>query len=355
LRILQRYIWRELAQSFVGVTGALLAILFVYESGAVLARAAEQQYPGAVLMRLLAYGFVQDILLLLPFGTLLAVVLALGRFYHDSEMVAAQACGLGRRRLLAVVMALALPVAALAGLLALRYAPLAAQGQSVMRAEALRAALSVPIAPGQFRSLAEGRIVLYARSAEPDGALRDVFIKRGFGERVETIVARSARTLVAADGLSQIITLSDGERIEGVPGSPVQRIMKFAEQVIPVVLAPVATGAARISELPTRQLVTSRAPAEQAEWQARAGWPLMTLLLAACGVSLARLRPRQGRFARVWLAIVLFAAYAGILQFAGVWLERGRVSPVVGTWWVHLLFLALALWLARRPRARSRA
>ena len=83
-----------MAGSFLAVTGVLLAILLVYQGGAVLARAAELQYPSSVVMRLFALGAVQNVTLLLPFGLLLAVVLAMGRLYSDNEMFAAQACGL---------------------------------------------------------------------------------------------------------------------------------------------------------------------------------------------------------------------------------------------------------------------
>jgi lipopolysaccharide export LptBFGC system permease protein LptF len=51
LGILQRYLWREMASSFLAVTGVLLAILLVYQGGAVLARAAELQYPSTVVLR----------------------------------------------------------------------------------------------------------------------------------------------------------------------------------------------------------------------------------------------------------------------------------------------------------------
>jgi lipopolysaccharide export system permease protein len=350
MRILQRYIWRELLLSFLAVTGALLAILLVYESGAVLARAAEQQYPAGVVLRLFVFGFMQNVSLLLPFGCLLAVVLTFGRLYQDNEMVAAQACGLGRPRLLATVIGLALPVAVLSTWLALQLAPAAAQRESSLRAEALRAALSVPIAAGQFRSLSGGRVVVYARGSSADGNLQDVFIRRGFTDHVEVIVARSARTALAADGMSQTIDLRDGERIEGVPGSAIQRIMRFEQQSSPVVL-PVATGGnARISELPLRQLLAQDDGPAQAELQLRISWPIMTLVLAGCAFSLGRLRPRQGRFSRVWVALVWFAFYVAVMQVAVTWVERGVTGAVPGAWWVHVVFAALAVWLARGSR-----
>jgi lipopolysaccharide export system permease protein len=351
LRILQRYIWRELVQNFLAVTGALLAILLVYECGAVLARAVEQQYPGGVVFRLFFFGFVQNISLLLPFGVLLAVVLAFGRLYQDNEMVAAQACGLGRRRLLVSVFAMAVPATLLSTWLTLQLAPAAAQRESSLRGEALRAALSVPMATGQFRSLSGGRIVVYARGSRANGDLQDVFIRRGIGDRIETIVARSAHTLLSADGMSQTITLRDGERIVGIPGSTVQQIMRFEEQNIPVVIPMPASDEARISEQPTRRLLALRDGASQSELQLRLSWPLMTLVLAASAVSLARLRPRQGRFGRVWLAVVWFGFYVGAVQVAGTWVERGVIGPFPGTYLVHLLAAGFAVWMARTPRA----
>jgi lipopolysaccharide export system permease protein len=352
LRILQRYLWRELAVNFLSVTGVLLAILLVYQCSAVLSRAAELQYPGGVILRLFALGAVQNITLLLPFGILLAVVLAFGRLYHDNEMFAAQACGLGVARLHAAVLALAIPVAVLAGALTLLLAPRAATGESRLRAEAVRSALAEPFAAGQFRSFSGGRTVVYARAVGADGQMRDVFIKRSSGSVVETTVASSARTHLADDGLSETIVLQDGQRIEGVPGSARQRIVRFREQSIPVVIPPPATFTRRVSELSTAQLLRSRLAAERTELHLRAAWPLMTLVLAVCAVPLSRQRPRQGRFARVWVAVLFFAVYAALLQVAGLWLERGTTPAVIGLWWVHGLFAAIGWTLARSARPR---
>jgi lipopolysaccharide export system permease protein len=195
--------------------------------------------------------------------------------------------------------------------------------------------------------------VVYARSTTPAGDLQDVFIRRGLADQVETIVARSARTELAADGLSQTILLRDGERIEGIPGSAVQRIMRFAEQSIPMVLPAAGGGEVRISERTTGTLLSAGDGPSRSELQLRLSWPLMTLVLAGCAFTLARLRPRQGRFARVWLAVVWFAFYVGAVQVSATWVERGVIGALPGTYLVHLLFAGLALWLARGPRAGS--
>ena len=52
--ILQRYFLREMTLNFLGVTGALASILFIYQLGAVLKRAAEFQYPRELVLRIRA-------------------------------------------------------------------------------------------------------------------------------------------------------------------------------------------------------------------------------------------------------------------------------------------------------------
>ena len=112
---MQRYFFRELAVNFLGVTGALAAILFIYQLGAVLERAAQDQYPRRLVLQLFALGAAENFSLLLPLGLMLGIVLALGRLYNEGEMTAARACGFGAPRSWLPVVALALPVAALSG------------------------------------------------------------------------------------------------------------------------------------------------------------------------------------------------------------------------------------------------
>ncbi len=352
--ILQRYLWREIVANFLGVTLVLFAILFVYQIGAVLARAAELHYPRGVVLELFALGALQNIAVLLPFGLLLGTVLALGRQYHDSELTAAQACGFGPHRLYAPIVALLVPVTLLAVWLNLWLAPAAAAREDGLRAAALRAGLALPLEAGRFRSLAGGSTVVYARSASPDGELHDVFIKRGTGRGVEVTTARRARRALAPDGTTQLITLYEGERHEGLPGAAQFRIVRFAEQQLPVALPVPGRRSARVDQQPTRALWGSSDVRQRTELQWRVGLPVMGVVLALCAVPLARLRPRQGRYARVWLAVLLFALYANLASAMRVWMERGTLSATFGLWYVHAAFALLGVGLVTWPRLRLR-
>ncbi len=105
---------------------------------------------------------------------------------------------------------------------------------------------------------------------------------------------------------------------------------------------------------PSRELFGSSALVDIAELQRRISMPVMVLVLAFIAVPLSALRPREGRYARVALAILLYFVYANLLSAAQVWIEKGRLPPEAGTWWVHALFLAAGLVLIHRQSPVTR-
>lgn len=348
MQILQRYFFRELALNFLGVTGALLAILVIYQFGAVLERAAQYQYPRGVVLQLFALGAAENFSLLLPLGLMLGIVLALGRLYFESEMTAAQACGFGGLRAWLPVALLALLVAALSGWLSLQFAPKAATMRVALTAQAVRAGLAEPFSPGRFRSFDGGRTVVYGAGSGAAGEMQRVFIKQSAGEATITTVAQRARREAGADGLSQTIVLLDGERFEGVPGTRQYHLLKFDELRVPLAPPAPTPTPTRLDALPTLTLLSSTEMADRAEFQWRLGYPLMVIVVALCAAPLGRLRPRQSRYARVWQAVLFFAIYGNLAIAARTWFEHGATPAALGIWWVHVPFLLLAWYLARR-------
>jgi lipopolysaccharide export system permease protein len=74
----------------------------------------------------------------------------------------------------------------------------------------------------------------------------------------------------------------------------------------------------------------------------------MAMVLTRIAVPLSRLRPRQGRYARVGFAIVAYLIYANLLSACKVWIEKGQLPPLIGVWWVHILALSFGLYLVYR-------
>lgn len=336
------------------VTGVLLVILLANQVVGVLERAAANQYPQSVVLELIVLGALQNLSVLLPVGLLLGVVLAFGRLYHDSEMAAAFACGAGPANVYAPVALLAVLVTAGLAWLTLSLAPDATARALSLRSEALRAGQFAPIASGKFRSFGGGNAVVYAQDVNRDGTLANVFVERNHGPEVEVALANRARHTVSADGMTHILTLYDGERFEGVPGSAEFRIVRFGEHIVPVQVPAVSDVVRTLEAQPTVNLLASASPADRAELHWRLAMPLMCVVLALVAVPLARLKPRQGRYARVWLAVLIYLLYSNLISVGKVWIARGTVPQWLGLWWTHVAVVLLALLVITGPGIASR-
>jgi lipopolysaccharide export system permease protein len=358
-RILDRYIFREIAVTWFAVTGVLLFVLLTNQFARVLGQAAADRLPKAAVFTMLWLTSVQYLTVLIPIGLFLAVMLALARLYRDSEMTALMACGAGPRRLYRPVLVLSMLLVALVGWLSLDIGPRAAQEARTIREAASRQLGSLE--PGRFVGAGAGSAVFHAEGVLEDGQLRDVFIQRRDGEDVEVALAASGE--LRDDGDRRMLILHDGRRYEGTPGQRSFRIISFVEHGIPIVL-PAATVADDEPEvMPTPALLDATDAMRIAELQWRLSMPLSALLLGLLAVPLSRTQPRQGRYGKLALAVLVYLIYSNLLGAARVWTEREVVPPAVGMWWVHglLVVLTAALlmhqtgaWAALPTRRRRR-
>jgi lipopolysaccharide export system permease protein len=344
----QRYVLREVMQTWLAVTGVLVAILVSNQLSRVLGQAADNQYGRRVVFDLIALGAIMNLSVIVPVSLLLAVVLSLGRMYHDSEMAALQACGFGPVRLLAPLFGFAAVIALGLAWLVFFQVPLADRQAQLLRQSALKEAQFGQLDAGRFRSFSGGDAVFYAERVDPEGVLHNVFVQRESAGRFEVALADTATYSKAGPNGVHLVTLFNGRRYEGVPGHDDFRVIEFREHGIPIATPADAVATKDPDTKPTRELLGSDAPSDIAQLQFRTSTPLMALVLTLIAVPLSRLRPRQGRYARVGFAIVVYFVYSQLLYAAKAWLEKGELSPTIGVWWVHLAALALGLYLIAR-------
>jgi lipopolysaccharide export system permease protein len=236
----------------------------------------------------------------------------------------------------------------------MQVAPAAAGRMLSLRSEALRAGQFAPIAAGKFRTFGGGTTVVYAQDTERDGTLKHVFVERDRGDHLEIALAQRATHAYSEDGNLQLITLYDGQRYEGVPGERKFRIVRFAENTIPVRLPELAGGSTALEGLPSSALLRSDDLKQRAEFHFRLAFPVMALMLAIIAVPLARLRPRQGRYARVGFAVLIFFVYIQLTIAGRTWLARGVMPEWLGLWWVHAVVGLLAAVILLVPRWMAR-
>jgi lipopolysaccharide export system permease protein len=349
----QRYVLREVVQTWLAVTGVLVAVLVSNQLSRVLGQAADNQYGRGVVFDLIALGTVMYLSVIIPVGLLLAMVLTLGRMYHDSEMAALQACGFGPSRLLAPLFGFAAVIAIGLGWLAFVQVPRADGQVQLLRQSAIKEAQFGQLDAGRFRAFSGGDAVFYAERVDQEGVLHNVFVQRESAGRIEVALAETATYSKASSDSTHLVTLFNGRRYEGVPGKDDFRVIEFREHGIPIATPQDIRGPLDPDTKPTRLLWGSNDPSDIAQLQFRTSTPLMALVLTLVAVPLSKLRPRQGRYARVGFAIVVYFVYSNLLSASKIWVEKGELPPAIGVWWVHAAALALGLYLVMRDARKA--
>ena len=345
-RILDRYIFREIAVTWLGVTMILLMILLTNQFARVLGDVAKGKLPKDAAFDVIGLSAAQYLTVLVPIGLFLAVMLALGRLYRDSEMPAMMACRVGPSGIYRPLLWLLVPLALGVAWLSIEGTPRALTTIERISAEARREADLNSIEPGRFTVFGPDHAVVYGERITEDGFMEGVFMERRLEEdSIEVVIAKRGEQVESEDPDTRLLVLYDGRRYEGVPGTPRFRVMEFAEHGIPYRLPSLRTLDLKPRAMRFRDLFDSANLEHIAERQWRLSVPISTILLAFLAVPLARSRPREGRYGRMALGLLVFIIYFNLLSAAKAWVEEGDVPPTPGMWWVHgvMVFLILSL------------
>ena len=346
MHLISRYVFRETFFSWLIVTTVLLVIFMSNQFAETLDDAAGNELPRSAVFAVLGLMSLQYITWLAPIGLFLGILLALARMNRDSEMVALEACGVGPPRLLVPIGLLTLALSMTVAWLSLIGTPEASRQVEEIRMQARESLEIGVLEAGTFTSPDSGETIVYAQEVEGN-EIRDVFIQRNDGNQVVAIVAARGERRLEADGQLSFV-LYNGRRYEGVPGERSFRIVEFAEHGMPVRLVQRRDDEQPVETKTLAELAGSSDPADRAELQWRISSPLSLFILALLAVPLSRSRPREGRYARLGVGILIYITYLNLLSIARAWVEREQAPDWLGLWWVHLMLGLLGLFLLAR-------
>ena len=186
-----------------------------------------------MVLTLIGLTTLQQLTVLVPIGLFLGIVLALGRLYHESEMTAMAACGVGTPSIYRPILSSRCWSSRSSRCCRTAIVPDAWVRSQELRAEAMRAAQFGALEPGRFRNFLGGDAVFYAERVNASGELFGVFVQRHVADKLEIAVAERAVQRGAGQA-DQVFVLFDGHRYEGVPGTRNWRVVEFKEHGIPI-------------------------------------------------------------------------------------------------------------------------
>jgi lipopolysaccharide export system permease protein len=349
MRIIDRYLMQEIVKPLMVISTLLLSIFVSYIAAEFLADAASGLLPGRIIAYLIALKLIVSLEFLLPTTLFFSVVIALGRLYADTEMTALFACGVSLNRIIRVVFSLSLVVAVLVAGLSLYIRPWAFEAFYRLRDLAMAQFDLSKMEGGSFYQIPLENRIFFAEEVDHDqNRAKGVFLQTKRGSMVQVISAKELYQRNGEGGSKPLLVFLEGYLYEFPEEGQGGHIFGFRESTVSLEGKEVPPVKYRGRAATTAQLSRSGSPPDVAEWQWRLASPFSAVLLALLAVPLSRTAPRQGKYAKIVLGVVIYALYYNLSATAKSWVETGVAPTVPGVWWVPGLLTLVVIGLLWR-------
>ena len=346
--LFQRSLTKELIATASSAMLILVGVVIAQRAGYLIQLAAKGILPNDAISTVLGFNLIRFLPMLLSLSLFLAVLLTLTRWYRDSEMVIWFSSGLSIKQWLKPILAFSLPFFLIIGLLSLFVTPWAINKVEQYRSQLKSRDELSSISPGVFKESSHADRVFFAESFDELGkVVKNVFVQTKQDDKVSLIVATQGHRVIEKNGDNYLI-MENGRRYYGKPGSAEFSTTEVEQYAIRVDAELVQVAEPTVASLPSLALIKTHKPAHTAELQWRLAMPISALILALLAIPLSAIDPRAGRSANFALALIVFILYNNMLSILQAWVSQGKISPNVGLWPVHGLFLCLAIYMLYR-------
>ena len=343
--ILSRYLNREVFTSTLAILGVLFAIFISQRIVKYLAQAASGDISGTMVWQMVLLYSPVLLGFLLPLAFFLGCLLAFSRLYVDSEMAVLRSVGVSEQKLINLLIPIAVIVALIGGAVSLWLAPVANETTYQIRDEhASKLELSM-LEPGRFQIFQEGEGVVYADSSDSPSHLGNFFLAELPVENspyTRIISAKSAERFYDEEQDKNFLQLNDGLVYELDANKNVRKITEFEHYYARLEAERSIVSRRKISATPTMELIETADGPSWAELHWRLAVPLSVPFLLFLAIPLSRVRPREGKFAKMLPALMIYIGYVVLIVVFRKWVEAEKIPGWLGFFPIYIIMGLLA-------------
>lgn len=355
--ILDKYIFKEVFKNQFLVLFVLLAIFSGQSIVRLISEASIGDIPPRLIFSFLVLSLPPVLIFLVPLTLYIAVILTLGRICSDSEMVVMRSVGLSPKRIMIITLVLSLFTSIAIGFIANTLIPEATKARENLELAVSHNPEFLPIDSGRFVSFGNFNIYVEdVQNAEQDDKnIRNIFVIENNPEQISITVSKKGTIKVDENGIRWLV-LQDGRRYENAKDESIRRA-HFNEFQAPVSgnVNDATKDDKTINEMSLKELLQSNLLTAQAEAQWRIASCLAVFVLTMIAVPLSMVNPRQGRFARLMPAIVIYIAYYMILMATHNLVRNGAMPLYPGMYAVPICFLLFVAIPLNMPKKQIHA
>ncbi len=342
--IIVRYLIRETLKSQFAIFFVLFLVFISQKFISVLAEASDGDIPARLILSIVGLNMPAMGLLMLPLSLFIGILLTFGRLYAESEITVMNATGIGNKFLIQAALYLAILTGGVAAFNSLWLAPWS-QDREAQLMEEVAAQNSVDlIKKGQFQRTPDGSSVVFIDDIDGN-IMTNVFVAqiRPRDSILPSVMFSNSGDVKEYSDGRQVITMYDGTRYEGVPTRVDYMVTHFNEYDGLIGQREVKQKGRDWEALPTLALINNPNLAAKAELQWRISLIVCIPLLTMLVVPLSAVNPRQGRFAKMGPAILIYLAYFLAMSATKSAIEDGGIPAVIGMWPINIALLLAAI------------
>jgi lipopolysaccharide export system permease protein len=341
--IIRRYLVKQVVSNSLVVIGLLTLIMMGGRLIKYFGIAAQGRLDAGILFSIIGYRLPEFLTLIFPLGFFIGLMLVFGRLYVDHEMAVLNGSGVSRHQLARMLIPLTLVFMLLQSVLMLWMSPWGLrQFEQLTTSQAVRTGFDL-VRPKEF--ISSGRYTIYAGDLSEDRRnLKDIF----FYQRAEKegkpdvmILAKEATRVEVANDSANVVDLIQGRRYEIYAGQPKYTQAEFQSYRLRLENDKEAKfESAEVEALTTSKLWQNRNdPIVASELGWRMFVPLVMIVALALAVALSEVSPRQGRYLKLFPALLIFASL--IVAMMAI---KTRVSKQeIGIWAYPLVLFVYAM------------
>lgn len=346
--VIATYLTKEILKPFAFICGILLLLMISYSAVGYLADAASSLIPVNLLAALIFAKTVAAFELFLPLALYITLLMGLGKLYSEQEISALQASGMSVFGLIRALLPLIIVVTVATAIVSLYVRPWAYELRYDFKYQAEDTNDFDRLESGYFYENQQAETVYFVKEADQEANIkRDVFVHETEDEFIRIINAENSYTVNNTQASTPVVVFLDGTAYQHFHDG-VDTVINFNRLTLLPKKAESKPREFKRKAAATKVLLKSKIPDEIAELQWRVTSAFKAFLLALIAVYLAKTSPRQGRYGKMVLGVLLFFIVHGASLVLKSSIEQGSISPRPGMWIVVIGLTLLSLYMAKK-------
>lgn len=350
--IIRRYLVKQVVSTSLVVVALLTLIMMGGRLIKYFGVAAQGRLDATILFSIIGYRLPEFLTLILPLGFFIGLMLVFGRLYVDHEMAVLNGSGVSKIQLARLLIPLTIIYLFVQSVLMIWMSPWGIREyEKLVSTQAVRTGFDL-VRTKEF--ISSGPYTIYAGSLSDDRKnLKDIFFYQRAqkeGKPDVMILAKEATRVEVADDTANVVDLLQGRRYEIFPGTAKYTQAEFQSYRLRLENDKEAKFESNEVEALSfsKLLKNTDDPVVASELGWRIFVPFSMIVALMLATALSEVSPRQGRYLKLFPALLIFASLIVALMAIKTRMSKGEIG--IWAYPAVLLFYAIGAALFSRKQ-----